>query len=138
MLLFIVLIVCVSAFPEPCNVDMRILSNLATNSFLLFPFSAVLDVLAVSFVSFFCHNQTLVIFLDCRDPPTPTHGEVRLTTADFTTYGATAVQSCEEGYDLVGNELIICLADGNWSTSIVCLLKSQFSLFFIILPYIYR
>ena len=36
----------------------------------------------------------------------------------------------------MGNELITCLADGNWSTSIVCLLKSQFSLFFIILPYI--
>ena len=63
-------------------------------------------------------------FPDCRDPPTPTHGAVRLTTADFTTYGATARQSCEEGYDFVGNELIICLADGNWSTSIVCLLKS--------------
>ena len=104
------MIVYVSAFPEPCNVDMRILSNLATISFLLFPFSAVQDMLAVSFVSCFCLDQTLEIFLDCRDPPTPTHGAVRLTTADFTTYGATAGQSCDKGFDLVGNELITCLS----------------------------
>ena len=37
----------------------------------------------------------------------------------------------------MGNELIICLADGNWSTSIVCLLKSKSSQFLLLSEIIY-
>ena len=68
---------------------------------------------------------------DCGTPVTPLNGDVRLVTPSITTYQATALQSCTDGYDVVGNEIIECLADGNWSSSITCLIKGLYITLFL-------
>ena len=76
---------------------------------------AILYAWASSKLSFF-------IIADCGDPPTPTNGMV--ITAGVTTYGASATQSCNSGYDLSGTAAIACRADGSWSASpVICTLK---------------
>ncbi|HJL19970.1 MAG TPA: hypothetical protein RMH99_30175 [Sandaracinaceae bacterium LLY-WYZ-13_1] len=52
--------------------------------------------------------------VDCGAPPMPTNGTA---TASETTFGATATHTCDAGYDLVGDMLRTCLADGTWSGS---------------------
>ena len=68
-------------------------------------------------------NKSLSI-VDCGDPPTPSNGKVM--TAGVTTYGASATQSCNTGYDLSGTAAISCGADGSWSASpVACTLKGM-------------
>ena len=65
----------------------------------------------------------LIVFIDCGYPPAPLDGDVSLYTPNITTYQAKADQSCNDGYDVVGNGTIQCLADGNWSISVSCHIK---------------
>ena len=69
------------------------------------------------------HNLYVV---DCGEPTTPASGKVTLTQAGVTTFGATATQSCNPGYDLSGSAGISCGADGSWSASpVTCTLKGM-------------
>ena len=60
------------------------------------------------------------LFQDCGEPPAPTNGLVELTVQNETTVGATANQSCHEGYDLIGNDVIECGENGTWSALAFC------------------
>ena len=63
---------------------------------------------------------------DCGSLTTPGNGSVQLTVAGTTTYGATATQSCNTGFDLTGVTTITCGADGNWSDpAITCTIKGN-------------
>ena len=55
------------------------------------------------------------IAVDCGDPPAPENGDV---SADQTTLGNTATQSCNEGYILQGVEERTCLPSGEWSDEV--------------------
>ena len=50
--------------------------------------------------------------VDCGILPRPQDGDVAL---DITTYGATAVYSCDPGFNVDGDATRSCLADGSWS-----------------------
>ena len=64
--------------------------------------------------------------VDCGEPTTPASGKVTLTHAGVTTYGATATQRCNPGYDLSGSASISCGTDGSWSASpVTCTLKGM-------------
>ena len=64
--------------------------------------------------------------VDCGEPTTPASGKVTLTPAGVTTYGATATQSCNPGYDLSGSASISCGVDGFWSAlPVTCTLKGM-------------
>ena len=66
---------------------------------------------------------TVVCISDCGNPSKPTNGSVSLAVLGTTTYGATATYSCEEGYDLIGDETIECEASGLWSDASTCSIK---------------
>ena len=59
----------------------------------------------------------IIVYLhtDCGLPPSPLNGAVILTAYNVTTYGSSATQSCNIGYDLAGDVNISCGSDGNWS-----------------------
>ena len=64
------------------------------------------------------------MFADCHSPASPRNGTVELADAGTTTYGSTAIQSCNTGFDLIGVTNITCGADGKWSNpSVTCTLK---------------
>ena len=47
-------------------------------------------------------------------------------TAGVTTYGASATQSCNTGYDLSGTVVIFCGTDGSWSAPpVTCTLEGM-------------
>ena len=49
-----------------------------------------------------------------------------MTIANETTFGATASQWCNEGYDLTGgNTTIYCQPNGAWSRSVTCTVKGM-------------
>ena len=50
--------------------------------------------------------------IDCGTVEAPENGEVSFSS---TTYNSTAYFSCNDGYVLVGNETVTCLASGIWS-----------------------
>ena len=69
-----------------------------------------------------------VFFADCGSPATPIDGTVILAEAGKTTFGATATQSCNEGYDLAGESNIRCQANGTWSAQpVTCTIKGKYS-----------
>ena len=68
-------------------------------------------------------QEKFVFIIDCGSPVAPLNGDVRLVSPNITGYRATALQSCIDGFDVVGNEVTECLADGYWSSSITCLIK---------------
>ena len=73
----------------------------------------------------------LLTVVDCDNLNDPADGSVTLTTG--TTFGRTAIYSCNTGYNLVGDSNRTCQATGNWSGSApTCqgiLLKSNGSIF---------
>ena len=52
--------------------------------------------------------------VDCGGLPDPENGTA---TAADTTFNSTATFSCNDGYNLVGEETRRCLASGNWSAN---------------------
>ena len=53
--------------------------------------------------------------MDCGNLTNPANGQV--SQAAGTTFGQTAVYSCNTGYNLVGDSTRTCQADGMWSGS---------------------
>ena len=51
-----------------------------------------------------------------------------VTTAGIATFGASATQSCNTGYDLIGTAAIPCGADGSWRSAspVTCTLKCMY------------
>ena len=79
-----------------------------------------LIIACLSSISYICY----FISQDCGSPTSPGNGTIELTDAGTTTYGATATQSCNIGFDLTGVENITCGDDGNWSSpAITCIIK---------------
>ena len=71
-------------------------------------------------------NNCVFFFIpsDCGSPTSPDNGTVILTEAGITTYGASATQSCNIGFNLTGVIDIKCGAGGNWSDPAVsCTIK---------------
>ena len=65
----------------------------------------------------------LLIFLDCGNLTIPGDGSVNLTS---TTFGSQARYSCNTGYYLVGIEIRVCEATGNWSDAApICQIKGN-------------
>ena len=50
--------------------------------------------------------------ISCGDLPTPPNGN---KIGTLTSYGATAIFSCNTGYTLVGSRVRECMANGLWS-----------------------
>lgn len=49
-----------------------------------------------------------------------------------TTFGQIARYGCKTGFNLIGNETLICSANGSWiGEEPVCVIKGSISLFFI-------
>ena len=67
----------------------------------------------------------LIFTIDCKPPEQPTNGVVELTVDLLTTYGATAVVTCNTGYELRGDGSLLCKADGVWSTLPSCYIKGN-------------
>ena len=65
---------------------------------------------------------------DCGSPTTPGNGSVVLAEPGITTYGVSATQRCNIGYELTGVANITCTADGNWSDpAVTCTIKGKWS-----------
>ena len=56
-----------------------------------------------------------LIVVDCGTLPDPVYGQVSHMAK--TTLGQTATYSCNPGYKLVGDNIRICHASGDWSGS---------------------
>ena len=70
--------------------------------------------------------SSFYISKDCGSPSSPGNGTIELADTGTTTYGATATQSCNIGFDLTGVANITCGADGNWSSPAVnCIIKGN-------------
>lgn len=63
--------------------------------------------------------------LDCGTPVVPTDGNVTLAISGVTTYGAVAIYACAEGYDISGDETVVCNSSGSWSRLAVCQIKGS-------------
>ena len=68
------------------------------------------------FACILCHLN----FVDCGTAPAPSNGTVVLTALGVTTYTATATQSCDDGFILVGDPTLQCQASGSWTDSALC------------------
>ena len=69
----------------------------------------------------FFHTYFSICIVDCGDPPTPAHGKVTLTINGETSYGSTATQACNPGFDLSGSAYISCKDDKSWSAPpVIC------------------
>ena len=67
----------------------------------------------------YVHN----IAVDCGAPPAPENGDA---SADDTTLGNIATQSCDDGYILQGVEERTCQTNGQWSDEVaVCERKKK-------------
>lgn len=65
-------------------------------------------------LSVLLHNKSSVLLTsDCGSLTQPENGYV--DQSNGTTYGQTAVYSCNMGYELFGSEQVICLDNGLWS-----------------------
>uniref|UniRef100_A0AAQ4NQP8 CUB and Sushi multiple domains 3a n=1 Tax=Gasterosteus aculeatus aculeatus TaxID=481459 RepID=A0AAQ4NQP8_GASAC len=70
--------------------------------------------------------------ISCGDVPTPSNGK-RIGTQ--TTFGASAIFSCDLGYVLTGSTVRECLLSGLWSgTETHCLGKRGLNVFFVTIP----
>lgn len=65
----------------------------------------------VTFFMEYCVSSAVV---NCSDLAAPTNGSVELTAA---TFGATAVYTCDEGFNIDGTDTRTCHANGQWSGS---------------------
>ena len=57
---------------------------------------------------------------DCGSPPVPENGTTKLNSLNQTTFGSTANQSCNIGFNISGKRTVECLSNGNFSESLVC------------------
>jgi len=60
----------------------------------------------------FYHALDSLSVISCGDLPTPPNGN---KIGTLTSYGATAIFSCNTGYTLVGSRVRECMANGLWS-----------------------
>lgn len=71
----------------------------------------------------------LFLSLECvnPEPVAPENGVIELTTQGVTTYGATAIIRCDDGYDMSGGPTTItCEADENWTQfTTTCKIKGK-------------
>ena len=75
---------------------------------------------------------------DCGHPPVLANGTTELNSSNQTTFGSTAYQSCNTGFNISGEGTIECLSSGYWSESSVCNLigncSIKFNIFDLVLP----
>ena len=64
----------------------------------------------------YMHNYLILTVMNCGALTNPTNGQVSHTAG--TTYGQTAIYSCNTGYSLVGSSTRTCQATGDWSGSV--------------------
>ena len=66
----------------------------------------------------------ILTVVDCGTLTNPANGQVSHTAG--TTFGQTATYSCDTGYNLVGDSIRRCQADGMWSgNEPTCISKSN-------------
>ena len=65
-----------------------------------------------------CFNEGTLYIADCGDP-TPSNGNATLPVG--TTYGSTALISCNDGYAIQGIQYLACLGEGQWSSQPTCI-----------------
>ena len=107
-------VICVLMFLSFSYMGFWTMSDPSLYLFLIFAF------LSSSFCISFYISQ------DCGSPTSPGNGTIELADTGTTTYGATATQSCNIGFDLTGVANITCGADGNWSSPAVnCIIKGN-------------
>ena len=76
----------------------------------------------------YCTLGSLLV-ISCGDLPTPPNGN---KIGTLTSYGATAIFSCNTGYTLVGSRVRECMANGLWSGAEVrCLGRCGVSMTFV-------
>ena len=69
--------------------------------------------------------------VSCSDPGIPDHGN---RDGDVFTYGSQAVFTCSTGYNLQGEAVSMCQADGSWSDATpICQSKSYYDITYHIL-----
>ena len=85
--------------------------------------SSWLEIVKIPYMTQFRPIFTSCINLDCGIPPSPDNGKVVSNSSMDTKYGATALQSCDQGYDQSGIDTIYCQNDATWSQSINCTIK---------------
>ena len=73
-----------------------------------------------------CVTENMYCLIDCKAPEQPSNGILKLTVDGVTTYGATAIVSCNTGYELVGDGSVRCRADGIWSSLPSCDFKGAY------------
>ena len=66
----------------------------------------------------FIHRSLNVV--DCGSPPVPKNGTTELVSSNQTTFGSTAYQSCNTGFNISGKGTVKCLSSGHWSESSIC------------------
>ena len=69
-------------------------------------------VIALAHILYMFYNYSVT---DCGDPPSISHGEV---TFSSTTFGSTAIYSCNVGYELDEESTLTCEAGGQWSGTV--------------------
>ena len=72
-----------------------------------------------SFVSCCFNVQLLFTFVDCGENQTIEHGHVNFT-GHLTTFNQTVPVTCNDGYNLVGEAVTTCEANGSWSEDAHC------------------
>lgn len=60
------------------------------------------------------HNLPVLHFADCGPPSSIADGTVQYNS---TSYLAIAKYTCDEGFDLLGNHVVTCLANSTWEYS---------------------
>ena len=66
--------------------------------------------------------MSYVVFLDCGSKYKLEHGSLDFSGQD-TTYNKTLQATCEDGYEIRGDNKITCLANGTWSSGPLCRAK---------------
>ena len=65
---------------------------------------------------------------DCGHPPVLANGTTELNSYNQTTFGSTAYQSCNTGFNISGKGTVECLSSGHWSESSVCNLIGNYTI----------
>ena len=60
----------------------------------------------------------------CVNYTLPTNSNIEPSTPNGLTYNTNITVTCNPGFDLTGDGVVNCMADGNWSTSPTCNIKS--------------
>ena len=69
-------------------------------------------------------NVLSSLFTDCGANEVIAHGQIDFTNAD-TTYGQSVPVTCDTGYAIIGGHTIQCLAGGQWSKTVSCVIKGN-------------